>query len=142
MAQLKKTIHSLPTKIIHAQRLEELSGCQIVFIPAGTSAELLHALLKQAQLLPMMIVGEDPSFAAVGGDAALVVNGSRGQLELNARALTRKTIRPTPQLLKIAKIVQSTDEVSKTASPKPTNTLKPDNRSAIRTSRSAEVMTP
>ena len=113
VAEKRKTLHDLPMVIEHPEGADAVGGCRMVFVPGTTDAKLIREILRLTRDTPTMVVGESTEFISSGGDASLTVEGGRIKLQLNAKSLVRKRIRPNAKLLKLATIVQEPEEVTK-----------------------------
>jgi hypothetical protein len=80
-----------------------LEGCHLLYLSSAASRG--DALLRAAEALPILTVGESSGFLDAGGVMRIIVRG-RLQFEVNARALASSGLRLSSQLLALATRVQ------------------------------------
>ena len=88
-------------KVKRSKRVEDLKGCQIIFISksergniAGTAAALAGT--------GIMTVGDSDGFARQGGVLGFVMDGGRVRFEINQAAAKRAGVEISSRLLKLA----------------------------------------
>jgi hypothetical protein len=84
---------------------DDVSGCHIIFLPAGSDSSL-PAILKRVGGSSAIIVGESAGFAHRGGMVNFVVEDSRLRFEVNLEASLRARPRISSRLLALARIVR------------------------------------
>jgi len=84
---------------------DDVSGCHIIFLPAGSDSSL-PAILKRVGGSSAIIVGESAGFAHRGGTVNFVVEDSRLRFEVNLEASLRARSRISSRLLALARIVR------------------------------------
>lgn len=94
-----------PVEIRRTGKLEDLAGCNIVFVPRGTS-DLLPEILKTLQRRPVLVVGESEGFAAAGGAINFVLRKNKVEFEVNQKALERAGIEARAAFLRMGTIVE------------------------------------
>lgn len=82
----------------------ELQACDIVYITGAETPKLDPILLKLGQM-PILTVGEDSRFPALGGMVGLIRSGDQIQIEVNLEALQRAGLKMSSRLLELATIV-------------------------------------
>ena len=86
----------------------ELKDCNIVFV--GTSESVhLDEILRLVKGLPILTIGEAPSFARRGGIINFIVVDDKVRFEVNVEAAKQADISISSRLLALAKIVPQTD---------------------------------
>ena len=86
--------------------LDEVAGCQILFI-ADSEEHELTAILRRVEGKPILTVGEMDKFAETGGMIRLRKIENKIRLEINEGSAARAGLKISSQLLKLARIVAS-----------------------------------
>jgi hypothetical protein len=99
-----KTVNGHRIEIAHPDGIPQARACQILFIAASERAHLPFILqgLKGASVL---IVGDTPGFAALGGAINFVLDDSRVRFEINLKAAELAHLKISARLLTVAKVV-------------------------------------
>lgn len=84
--------------------LEELAGCQIIFIPNPTRKNLSRVLLA-LQDHPVLTISNTHGFAHAGGMIHLFTENDRIRFKINLSAARQSGLKISAQLLKLAKEV-------------------------------------
>jgi hypothetical protein len=103
-----KKVNGRSFAVKHLKRGMDLKGCNIVFVSASETAhldEILH-LLKN---MPILTIGETPSFAQRGGIINFIVVDDKIRFEVNVDAAKQADISISSRLLALAKIVPQAD---------------------------------
>ena len=103
-----KRVNGRPFAVKHLKRGVDLKGCNIVFVSASETAhldEILHLLRN----LPILTIGETPSFAQRGGIINFIVVDDKIRFEVNVEAAKQADISISSRLLALAKIVPQAD---------------------------------
>lgn len=103
-----KRVNGRAFAVKHLKRGMDLKGCNIVFVSASESAhmdEILHLLRN----LPILTIGETPSFALHGGIINFIVVDDKIRFEVNVEAAKQADISISSRLLALAKIVPQAD---------------------------------
>jgi hypothetical protein len=90
--------------VVHFRTLEEVKGCDLLFICASEKGRL-GQILKHAHNSRMLTVADQDGFCEAGGMINLVFVKSRVGFEVNVAAATRAKLRISSQLLKLARNV-------------------------------------
>jgi uncharacterized protein DUF4154 len=90
----------------HVSSVEEVAGCQILFISDSEERELA-AILRGVAGKPILTVGEMDKFAESGGMIRLRKIENKIRLEINEASAARAGLKISSQLLKLARIVAS-----------------------------------
>lgn len=83
---------------------DQLGGCQLLFIPDTEEARFAIAL-RWVETMPLLTVSDADSFTRQGGGIALVRADGRLQFDVNADALSRAGLKPSSQMLRLARRV-------------------------------------
>lgn len=91
------------------RRGASFKDCSILFISSSEVAHL-EEILQSAKNLPILTIGEMPSFATRGGIINLTLEGNRVRFEVNIEAAKQANLNISSRLLALARIVpQSAD---------------------------------
>jgi hypothetical protein len=102
-----KTIHDRPVVVKYYQREEEASASHILFISAP-EAWRLPTILKILEGKHVLTVSDMARFNELGGMIALRVVGQKVHFDINMDAAERQQLKLSSQLLKLAKVIYST----------------------------------
>ena len=83
---------------------KELAGCHVAFI-ADVSTNQLKDVLSTLDGSKVLSVGEDPNFAAQGGDIQFVIDHDHVRFLINIDSVNRASFRISSKLLALAKII-------------------------------------
>lgn len=90
--------------VLHFRSLEEVKGCDLLFICASEKGRLSQTL-KLANNSRMLTVADQDGFCEAGGMINLVFVKNRVGFEVNVAAASRSKLRISSQLLKLARNV-------------------------------------
>jgi hypothetical protein len=76
------------------------ANCQVAFIPEGTAAA---PALRAARGIPVLTVGETPSFLSQGGIINFVVEEGKVRFDINQEAAMRADLKISSRLLRLAR---------------------------------------
>jgi hypothetical protein len=96
-----QTVSGRPLVIRRVEHEEDVDGCHILYLPAG-SARSAHPLLHRAQSRPILTVGDDLQFLDQGGIVGLRVVEGRVRFDINAAVAHQVGLRISSQLLRLA----------------------------------------
>jgi len=82
-------------------RIEEVGGCQILFI-AGSERQHLKEILKALPASGVLTVSDIKHFCSSGGMIGLVIRGEKVQFEVNVGNAERAGLKLSSQMLKLA----------------------------------------
>lgn len=99
-----KSVRDRPIIVKRFSKIEEASGCQILFV-SSSEGEGVVRLLKQLDRAPILTVSDIDRFAELGGMVQLVMDENRVRFAINLAAVERTGLKPSSQLLKLARIV-------------------------------------
>ena len=88
-------------KVRRAKRVEELKGCQIIFI-ARSERGNVGAILAALAGTGVLTVGETEDFVKQGGIIGFTMEGERVRFEINSGAARRGGLEISSRLLKLA----------------------------------------
>ncbi|MGD0651896.1 MAG: YfiR family protein [Verrucomicrobiia bacterium] len=97
-----KTVNGRPVEIKRSRRVEELTGCHVIFISASEKqrqAKILAALKGSNALT----VSDTDDFLESGGIIQLVMEEKKIRFDINARAAERASLQISSQLLNLAR---------------------------------------
>lgn len=83
---------------------EQIADCQLVFIP-DTEEARIGAVLRWLENKSVLTVSDADNFARQGGGIALVRSEGRLQFEVNADVLSRVGLKPSSQMMRLARQV-------------------------------------
>jgi hypothetical protein len=90
-----------PFKIKRSKRVEDLKGCQIIFI-AKSERGNIGAILSGLAGTNTLTVGESEGFAKQGGIIGFTFEGDKVRFEINTGAARRSGLTIDPRLLQLA----------------------------------------
>jgi hypothetical protein len=79
--------------------------CHVLFVPSSTSADETAAAIRKTHGSPVLLVGENPGFAAEGGNVNFFIEENKVRFEINVDAARRRQLKISSKLLGLAKIV-------------------------------------
>ncbi len=99
-----KSVGTRALRIRHVRQLQEIPGCQLLFVGGHEHKELtlLLATLKDA---PILTVGESDDFAKLGGMIGFCMENNKVRFDINIDAATRAKLKISSRLLLLAKSV-------------------------------------
>jgi hypothetical protein len=98
-----ETIGTRPIAVKRLAPSDDLSQCQILFIPKSADAA---NVLKQVVSRGVLTVGESADFLDAGGTIRLVVEDKKVRFEVNMDAAQRAHLTISSQLLKLARTIK------------------------------------
>lgn len=84
-----------------SRNVEDLKGCQIVFV-SKSEREKLGAILETLAAANVLTVGESEGFAKSGGVIGFVIEGDQVRFEINTGAARQAGLKLDLRLLKLA----------------------------------------
>jgi hypothetical protein len=91
--------------VVHAQRIEDLKDCQMIFI-SRSEENRVGEILSQLDSRPILTVSEVESFARDGGDIDFYLSNGKIRFEINPQSAQRCGLKISSQLLTLGKIVE------------------------------------
>jgi hypothetical protein len=101
-----KTVNGHRIEIAHPDGTPQARACQILFIAASEKARL-PSILQGLKGASVLIVGDTPGFAALGGAINFVLDDSRVRFEINLKAAELAHLKISARLLTVAKVVMN-----------------------------------
>lgn len=86
---------------------EQFGGCQELFVPEAAEARFA-AVVLWTDRMPVLTVSDAEHFARDGGAISLVRADGRLQFDINTDTLARSGLKPTSQLMRLARQVFGT----------------------------------
>jgi hypothetical protein len=102
-----KTIGTREFVVRRTRKIQDLSVCQIVFVPDSESGHLPD-ILAGLHGSSALLIGESPHFAEQGGQIQFVPEGKRIRFTINVDSVNRARFRMSSKLLALAQIVHDT----------------------------------
>lgn len=99
-----RTIAGRELRIRRVSSPEQLADCQALFIP-DTEEARFGAVLRWVDRQPVLTVSDVDVFARLGGAIALVRTEGRLQFDINTDALNRAGLKPSSQVMRLARQV-------------------------------------
>jgi len=108
---LEETVHGETVQnrrlvLQRSHRVENLKGCQIIFI-SKSETERVPGILGDLDPVPALTVSETQGFAQRGGIINLYLAANKVRFEINTAAARRKGLKISSQLLSLGKIIES-----------------------------------
>jgi len=100
-----KKIAGRQVVIKHFASTDDISSCQILFIPA-TEDDHLEQIIQRVQDRPILTIGETERFPWVGGCFRFYKEDNKIRFEINQDAAARANLRISSKLLNLARIFQ------------------------------------
>jgi hypothetical protein len=102
-----RTIAGRELRIRRVSGPEQLADCQALFVP-DTEEARFGAVLRWVDHQPVLTVSDVDVFARQGGAIALVRTEGRLQFDVNTDALSRAGLKPSSQIMRLARQVVGT----------------------------------
>ncbi len=83
---------------------DQAAGCHVLFV-SGSEERRMAALLRGVENSPVLTVSDVDGFVEAGGAIGFATVDDRIRFDINAEALQRAGLRPSAQLMKIARHV-------------------------------------
>ncbi len=99
-----KTVRNSKIVIRRFPRVEDAADSHILFV-SGSEGNNVDRVLKQLGRAPILTVSDTERFAEQGGMVQLIMDQNRVRFAINVAAVERAGLKPSSQLLKLAKIV-------------------------------------
>ncbi|MFH2123279.1 MAG: YfiR family protein [Pseudomonadota bacterium] len=85
----------------------ECRGCEILFVSNAFDRATLLRFLTVVKDRPVLIIGETPDFARIGGIINFISKDGRMHFEINPREAERHLLKISSRILQLASIVES-----------------------------------
>jgi hypothetical protein len=99
-----KSIGNRRLQVKHVKELEQIAGCQVLFIAAGEKKRHGEEL-AMASKRPVLTVGETDGFATEGGIIGFCREQNKIRFEINLDAAGKAQLKISAKLLSLAKTV-------------------------------------
>ena len=99
-----KTVREKRIVVKRVSRIEDATDCHILFISDSEKDDLAR-IIKHLDRLPVLTVSDVGRFADRGGMIQLVMDQNRVRFAINLAATEQTGLKPSSQLLKLARIV-------------------------------------
>jgi hypothetical protein len=103
-----ETIDDRPVVLLTPEGAEEARRCHILFI-GGDELDRAPGLLSAVQNSPVLTVGNDAEFLALGGMVGFVREGARVRFDVNLAVARRAGLAISSRLLRIARRVSAAE---------------------------------
>ncbi len=100
----KAVAGSRPVTVLVLHEPSEVTGCDLVFIPASRRKSV-NGILRAIGHAPVLVIGESDGFAEQGGMINFVVHQNHIRFEINPSAASASGLRISSSLLKLAIVV-------------------------------------
>jgi hypothetical protein len=101
---LGKSVQDKKVIVKRFLKIEDATGCQILFI-SGSEKEDMAQIIKRLGHAPVLTVSDVGQFAERGGMIHLFMDQNRVRFAINVAAAEQAGLKPSSQLLKLARIV-------------------------------------
>lgn len=101
-----RTLHGRPTQLRRVLGVEELRGCQVLFIAEAEErrqAPMLRAVAGE----PVLAVGDALGFTEAGGAIGVMLEDGRIRFDISRPALDAAQLRASANLLRLARSVRN-----------------------------------
>jgi hypothetical protein len=100
-----KNVAGRPIEIRNVTSADAVRGCHILFVPASAAAAAAAPVLREAEKLPILVVGETDDFLRRGGEAQFFLEGNKVRFAFDTDGVAAKKLKVSSKLLSLAKIV-------------------------------------
>jgi hypothetical protein len=100
----RKTVGTRTIRVEHFKQMQEIQGCQVLFIGAAEK-DFRPPMLASLQGSPVLTVGETVNFAQDGGMIGFCLEQNRIRFEINLEAAERAKLKISSRLLALARTV-------------------------------------
>ena len=101
-----KSIGGRPIVVAHFPSMAQYTTCHILYVPATAGPDEQAAAIRQVGQSPVLLVGEQPGFAALGGTVNFIVENNKIRFEINTATAARQRLKISSKLLSLAKLVE------------------------------------
>jgi uncharacterized protein DUF4154 len=102
---LGKSVDGRPLVVQRLSHLEQLKGCQILFVSAAEKKRL-GAIFSSLRGEPVLTVGDFQGFLEAGGSVAFTIDQSRVRFDVSLPAARQAGLRISARLLNLARLVK------------------------------------
>ncbi|MFD0997999.1 YfiR family protein [Ohtaekwangia kribbensis] len=101
MAQTKKVNGDRTIKVTKINNVNDIKKCNILYVPSNKSSQIDNILTK-VNALSILIVTEEPGLGVKGSNINFIVKDGKLAFELNQAAITKKNLRISNELSRLA----------------------------------------
>jgi hypothetical protein len=101
-----ESINKRPVTIKRSARVDDLKSCDVLFIGKSEKGQL-RAIMRELGQNKILTVGDTEGFCREGGIINLIIDNGRLSFEINSTAAKKHGIVIDPQVLSLARIVDS-----------------------------------
>lgn len=101
-----KNIDGRKVRIVRFEHLDDVEGCQLLFVSASESGRL-QSIFSRLSDQPVLTVGDTGQFARKGGMIGLWKQADEIRFDVNLEAVERAGLKLSSKLLRLAEIVSS-----------------------------------
>jgi len=98
-----KSVAGHPIVVRHVDSVDDIQGCQAVFVPASRNNDL-DAIMHRIEGKPVLSIGETDSFPWAGGILRFYTEDNKLRFEVNAEAASHARLTISSKLMKLARI--------------------------------------
>lgn len=106
LAASGREIRGRKVVVHHFAAVEHYQPCHILFVTKTTPPEHREAALRTLDGKQVLLVGETPDFAQIGGCVNFYRDGRNIRFEINREAIRRQQLQVSSKLLALAKIIE------------------------------------
>jgi hypothetical protein len=106
IAESGRKVHERKIVARHFASLDKYERCNVLFIPKTVPRKQQEAAIRALRGKPVLLVGEIPDFAALGGCLNFYLDEDNVRFEINLDSLRDHRIKASSKLLALAKIVK------------------------------------
>lgn len=99
-----KIVHDRPLRVRRGVALDQLQGCQLLWV-SESEERRLAAILRAAAPYPVMTVSDIEGFVEAGGMIGLMVIDERVRFDVNLASVRQANLHVSSQVLKLARNV-------------------------------------
>ncbi len=107
-----KTVNGRPLEVRRFRQVQEVKGCQILFISASEDKRL-PGILQTLRGSSVLTVGETKGFTRLGGIIRFILEDNRVRFEINLSAAQRARLKISSKLLAVAYVVRDEPDAGK-----------------------------
>jgi hypothetical protein len=100
-----RSVDEHTVRVMEVERVDDLGQCNALFIPDAVMRSLPTPVLRKAESLDVLTLGDADGFAVAGGMIGLVSDGTRIRFEINERSVKRSGLKLAAQLYQLGRLV-------------------------------------
>jgi hypothetical protein len=98
-----KSVGNHSINVRHFASVDEMSSCQLLFVPASQDSSLKDVFAK-LNGAPVLTVGESDAFPAAGGEIRFFLEDNKMHFEINPDPIAAAGMQVSAKLMKLARI--------------------------------------